>query len=44
MTIKNQYPLLLIDEILERLTGAQVFTKIDLKNAYYRLRIREGNE
>ncbi len=44
MTIKNRYPLLLIDEILDRLSGARVFTKIDVKNAYYRLRIREGDK
>ena len=44
MTIKNRYPLPLIDEILDRLSGAQVFTKVDVKNAYYRLRIREGDE
>ena len=44
MTIKNRYPLPLIDEILDRLSGARVFTKVDVKNAYYRLRIREGDE
>ncbi len=44
MTIKNRYPLPLIDEILDRLSGARVFTKIDVKNAYYRLRIQEGDE
>ncbi len=44
MTIKNRYPLPLIDEILDRLSDARVFTKIDVKNAYYRLRIREGDE
>ena len=44
MRIKNQYPLPLIDEILDRLSDAQVFTKVDVKNAYYRLGIREGDE
>ena len=44
MTIKNWYPFPLIDEILDRLSGARVFTKIDMKNAYYRLWIREGDE
>ncbi len=44
MTIKNRYPLPLIDEILDRLSGAQVFTEIDIKNAYYRLWIWEADE
>ncbi len=44
MTIKNRYPLPLIDEILDHLSGARVFTKVDVKNAYYRLRIRGGDE
>ena len=34
----------MIDEILDPLSDARVFTKIDLKNAYYRLQIREGDE
>ncbi len=44
ITIKNRYLLPLIDDILDRLSGARVFTKVDVKNAYYRLRIREGDE
>ncbi len=44
MRIKNPYHLPLIHEILNRLSGARVLTKIDVINAYYRLRIREGDE
>ena len=44
ITIKNHYPLLLITEIMDRVNGAKVFSKIDLKDTYYRIRIREGNE
>ncbi len=40
----NRYSLPLIDEILDRLNSARVFTKINMKNDYYRLRIREGDE
>ncbi|SLM33612.1 gag polymerase env [Lasallia pustulata] len=44
ITQKNRYPLPLIDKIMDRVCGARVFTKIDIKNAYYRIRIREGNK
>ena len=44
ITFKNRYPLPLISELLDRLNGSVVFSKIDLKNAYYRIRIREGDE
>ena len=44
ITIKNRHPLPLISETLDRLSGAKVFTKLDLKDAYHRIRIRAGNE
>jgi len=44
ITTKNRYPLPLINEIMDRVSGAIVFSKIDLKDIYYRIRIREGDE
>ncbi len=44
ITIKNQYLLLNIEEIKNRLTRAQWFTKIDLRNAFYSIRIAKGKE
>jgi transposase InsO family protein len=44
LTRKDRTPLPLISEILDRLTNSKVYTKIDLKDAYHRLRIREGDE
>ena len=44
LTIKNQYPLPLIGESLDRLGRAKRFTQLDLTNAYHRMRIREGDE
>jgi len=44
ITIKNRYPIPLISELLDRLKGAKVFSKIDLTDAYYRIRIRQGDE
>ena len=44
VTIKNRYLLPLIGEIIDRLSGARIYTKLDLRNAYHRIRIREGNK
>ncbi|KAL3992222.1 crystallin, alpha A [Sarotherodon galilaeus] len=44
ITIKNKYPLPLISSAFEPLHGATVFSKLDLRNAYHRVRIREGDE
>ena len=44
ITIKNQYPLLLIGESLDRLDRAKRFIQLDLTNAYHRMRICEGDE
>ena len=44
ITIKNRYPLPLIGKSLDRLGRARRFTQLDLTNAYYRMRICEGDE
>jgi hypothetical protein len=44
ITIKNRYPLPLISELRDRLTGAQWFTTLDLPGAYNLIRIKEGEE
>ena len=44
ITVKNRYPLPLIADALDRLGGAKIFTKLDVKDAYNRIRIREGDE
>jgi hypothetical protein len=44
ITVKNRYPLPLITKIMDRVTRAQYFSKIDLKDAYYRLRIKAGDK
>ncbi|KAI3364204.1 hypothetical protein L3Q82_010812 [Scortum barcoo] len=42
--LKNRYPLPLISSAFELLDGATVFTKLDLRNAYHLVRIRDGDE
>jgi hypothetical protein len=44
ITIKNRCPLPLVNETLDRMEGATVFTKLDLRDAYYQLRIKRGDE
>lgn len=44
ITIKNRHPLPLISEMLDRFSHAIIFTKLDLKDAYHRLRIKKGDE
>jgi hypothetical protein len=44
ITVKNKYPLPLINDLLDRLSHAKVFSKIDLRGAYNLLRIKEGEE
>ena len=41
VTIKNRYPLLRIDDLFDQLRGARVYSKIDLRNRYHQLRVRE---
>ncbi|KAM9790768.1 autoimmune regulator isoform 1-T1 [Syngnathus typhle] len=44
ITVKNRYPLPLLSSAFESLQGATIFTKLDLRNAYHLIRIREGDE
>jgi len=44
VTKKDRHPLPVISEVLDRLGGAKYFTKLDIKDAYHNIRIREGDE
>ncbi|RAR05874.1 gag/polymerase/env polyprotein [Stemphylium lycopersici] len=44
VTIKDRYPIPLVSEMLDRLSKAAIYTKLDLRDAYYRLRVCEGDE
>ena len=43
-TEKDSTPLPRIDDTLDQLRGSQLFTKIDLKDAFNQMRIKEGNK
>ncbi|GJR56034.1 putative reverse transcriptase domain-containing protein [Tanacetum coccineum] len=41
LTVKNQYPLLRIDDLFDQLQGSSIYSKIDLRSGYHQLRVRE---
>src|SRR4051812_16241792 len=41
VTIENKYPVPMINDLFDRLQGAKVFSKIDLRSGYHQLKIRE---
>ena len=44
ITIRNSYSLPLMDELRDRVQRARFFTKLDLRDRYYLIRIKEGDE
>jgi len=44
ITIRDSYPLPLINDMLEHLSKGKVFSKLDLRSAYNLVRIKEGDE
>src|SRR6266536_2504304 len=44
ITTKNRHPLPLINKSINRLSGVRVYTKLDLRDAYHKIRIRKGDE
>ena len=44
ITVKNAYPLPIIDELLDELAGSEWFSKLDLKAGYHQIRLAEQDE
>jgi Reverse transcriptase (RNA-dependent DNA polymerase)/RNase H-like domain found in reverse transcriptase/Integrase zinc binding domain/Chromo (CHRromatin Organisation MOdifier) domain/gag-polyprotein putative aspartyl protease len=44
ITVKNRHPLPLAVEIMDRIKGATRFTRLDVRDAFNRLRVAEGDE
>ncbi|GJT70018.1 putative reverse transcriptase domain-containing protein [Tanacetum coccineum] len=41
LTVKNRYPLLRIDDLIDQLQGSSVYSKIDLRSGYHQPIVRE---
>lgn len=44
LTVKNKYPIPMVEDLLDELNGSKIFLKVDLRSGYHQVRMRFDDE